>query len=74
MNGVNKMHDGAGNLSETAKQMIAGIAENAAGLAAFTNPTINSYKRLGPDTLATFRAQWGFDNRSWMVSVTPEPG
>jgi glutamine synthetase len=74
MNGVNLMHDGAGNLSETAKQMIAGITENAAGLTAFTNPTINAFKRLGPDTLAPYRANWGYDNRSCMLRVPPERG
>ncbi len=74
MNGVNLMHDGAGNLSETAKQMIAGITANAAALTAFTNPTVNAFKRLGPDTLAPYRANWGYDNRSCMLRVPPERG
>ena len=74
MNGVNQMHDGAGNLSATALQMIAGITSNAAGLTAFTNPTVNAFKRLGPDTLAPFRANWGYDNRSCMLRVPPERG
>lgn len=74
MNGVNQMHDGAGNLSAIALQMIAGITSNAAGLTAFTNPTVNAFKRLGPDTLAPFRANWGYDNRSCMLRVPPERG
>jgi glutamine synthetase len=72
--GVNQMHDGAGNLSATAKQMIAGITAHAHGVTAFSNPTVNAFKRLGPDTLAPYRANWGYDNRSCMVRVPPERG
>lgn len=74
MAGVNKMHDGAGGLSDIARKMIAGVTANANGLTAFTNPTVNAFKRLGPDTLAPYRANWGFDNRSCMVRVPPERG
>lgn len=74
MSGVNKMHDGSGNLSDTAKSLIAGITSNAHGLTALTNPTVNAFKRLGPDTLAPYRANWGYDNRSCMVRVPPERG
>ena len=74
MDGVNQMHDGAGALSETARQMIAGVTANANALTALTNPTVNAFKRLGPDTLAPFRANWGYDNRSCMVRVPPERG
>ena len=73
-NGANLMHDGAGNLSATALQMIAGLTTNANGLTAFTNPTVNAFKRLGPDTLAPYRANWGYDNRSCMVRIPPERG
>jgi glutamine synthetase len=68
------MHDGHGNLSDTARSLIAGITANANSLTAITNPTVNAFKRLGPDTLAPFRANWGFDNRSCMVRVPPERG
>jgi len=71
--GKNLMHAGD-ELSETALQMIAGITANAHALTAFTNPTVNAFKRLGPDTLAPFRANWGYDNRSTMVRVPPERG
>jgi len=74
MKGVNKMHDGKGQLSEVARQMIAGVLENANALTALTNPTVNAFKRLGPDTLAPFRANWGYDNRSCMVRIPPERG
>jgi glutamine synthetase len=54
--------------------LIAGITKHANALTAFTNPTINSFKRLGPDTLAPYRANWGYDNRSCMIRVPPERG
>jgi len=71
--GKNLMHEGD-ELSEVAKQMIAGLCENANALTAFTNPTVNAFKRLGPDTLAPYRANWGYDNRSTMVRIPPERG
>lgn len=74
MDGVNKMHDGSGQLSEVARHMIAGVTANANALTALTNPTVNAFKRLGPDTLAPFRANWGYDNRSCMVRIPPERG
>jgi len=72
--GTNKMHDGDSGLSPVANAMIAGIIEHAPALSAFTNPTINAFKRLGPDTLAPYRANWGWDNRSTMVRIPPERG
>ncbi len=72
--GNNLMQAPDGELSQTANQLIAGILHNAAALAAFTNPTVNAYKRLGPDTLAPYRANWGHDNRSAMLRVPPERG
>jgi glutamine synthetase len=72
--GKNLMHDGKGNLSDTARKLIAGVTANANGLTALTNPTVNAFKRLGPDTLAPYRANWGYDNRSCMVRIPPERG
>jgi glutamine synthetase len=74
MDGTNLMHNGNPTLSKVAHQMIAGITKHAAGLTALTNPTVNAFKRLGPDTLAPYRANWGYDNRSCMVRVPPERG
>lgn len=74
MAGKNQMDDGSGELTDTARAMIAGITANANGLLALTNPTINAFRRLGPDTLAPYRANWGYDNRSCMVRVPPERG
>jgi len=72
--GNNIMSDGGQGLSEVANHMIAGILANAGAVAALSNPTVNAYKRLGPDTLAPYRANWGHDNRSAMLRVPPERG
>ncbi|MEY4312658.1 MAG: hypothetical protein RLZZ319_167, partial [Actinomycetota bacterium] len=72
--GINLMHDGRGKLSPAAKFLIAGITKHANALTAFTNPTVNAFKRLGPDTLAPYRSNWGYDNRSCMVRIPPERG
>ena len=53
---------------------MAGILAHAPALAAVCNPTINSYKRFGPDTLAPWLIDWGMDNRSAMVRIPPERG
>jgi len=71
-NGNNKMHNQNGGLSSIANSIIAGILENAAAITALTNPTVNAFKRLGPDTLAPYRANWGFDNRSCLIRIPPE--
>src|SRR6185437_11377823 len=47
---------------------------HARALSALLNPTVNSYKRFGPDTLAPWLIDWGLDNRSAMVRVPPERG
>jgi glutamine synthetase len=65
---------GAHGLSATARHAIAGILAHAPALAALANPTVNSYKRFGPDTLAPWLIDWGLDNRSAMLRVPPERG
>ncbi|MEO7059974.1 MAG: glutamine synthetase family protein [Lapillicoccus sp.] len=61
-------------LSDVAHWAIGGILKHAPALAAIANPTINSYKRFGPDTLAPWLIDWGLDNRSAMVRIPPERG
>jgi glutamine synthetase len=61
-------------LSAVAQSAIAGILAHAPALAALANPTVNSYKRFGPDTLAPWLIDWGLDNRSAMVRIPPERG
>ncbi len=66
--------DGEYGLSTTAKSAIAGVLTHAPALSAISNPTINSYKRFGPDTLAPWLIDWGLDNRTAMVRIPPERG
>lgn len=61
-------------LSATARHAVAGLLAHAPALAALLNPTVNSYKRFGPDTLAPWLIDWGLDNRSAMVRIPPERG
>ncbi|WP_413756100.1 glutamine synthetase family protein [Streptomyces sp. MMBL 11-3] len=74
--GGNVFDDPSGRygLSATAVHAVAGLLAHAPALAALLNPTVNSYKRFGPDTLAPWLIDWGLDNRSAMVRVPPERG
>jgi glutamine synthetase len=65
---------GEHGLSEQGGAALAGVLAHAPALAALLNPTINSYKRFGPDTLAPWLIDWGLDNRSAMVRIPPESG
>ena len=66
-------------LSEKAFHFLGGIMQHAMGMAAITNPTVNSYKRLNaPVTLsgatwAPNTVTWSGNNRTHMVRV-PGPG
>jgi glutamine synthetase len=66
--------EGTDGLSKVGRAAIAGVLQHAPALAALLNPTINSYKRFGPDTLAPWLVDWGLDNRSAMVRIPPERG
>jgi glutamine synthetase len=74
--GANVFGDPGGpdGLSDLGRYAIAGILGHARALSALLNPTINSYKRFGPDTLAPWLIDWGLDNRSTMVRIPPERG
>jgi glutamine synthetase len=66
--------NGPDGLSAAARHAVGGVLRHAAALSALLNPTINSYKRFGPDTLAPWLVDWGLDNRSAMVRIPPERG
>ena len=56
------------------RKFIAGVIEHAQGLQALLGPTINSYKRILPDSLAPTHANWGHDNRTAFCRVPNERG
>ncbi len=61
-------------LSPLARHAVGGLLRHAPALCALLAPTVNAYRRLGPDTLAPALADWGLDNRSTMVRIPPERG
>lgn len=62
---------GTYGISMMALHFIAGILTHAKALAALTNPTVNSYKRLVPGWEAPVYLSWAKYNRSVLVRVPP---
>jgi glutamine synthetase len=69
----NLFYDSRGpyGISKTASSFIAGILAHAKALAALTNPSVNSYKRLVPGWEAPVYLSWAKYNRSVLVRVPP---
>lgn len=59
-------------LSDTAKKCIGGLIAHHEAMAAVCAPTVNSYKRLRPASLAGYWANWGYDHRGTAVRVPPD--
>jgi glutamine synthetase len=57
------------NLSDTAKSFMAGLLRHAGEIAAVTNQTVNSYKRLVPGFEAPVHVSWARNNRSGLIRV-----
>ncbi len=76
LDGTNAFFDENGplQLSETAYQYIAGIAKNAKGFVAVTNPLVNSYKRLVPGYEAPVYIAWSASNRSALIRIPASRG
>ena len=74
--GKNAFYDTKGEieLSETARQFIAGIIEHAPAFTAVTNPTVNSYKRLVPGYEAPCYVAWSARNRSPLIRIPASRG
>ncbi len=52
----------------------AGLLEHAPACTAFSNPSINGYKRLNANALAPKRAVWSNDNKAAMLRIVGGPG
>lgn len=61
-------------LSEIAYQFIAGVLKHIKGLAAVTNPLVNSYKRLVPGYEAPVYLAWSCSNRTALIRVPASRG
>ncbi|MPW24891.1 type I glutamate--ammonia ligase [Alkalibaculum sp. M08DMB] len=61
-------------LSETAIQYTAGLIKHARSMAALTNPTVNSYKRLVPGYEAPVYIAWSPKNRSPLIRIPAKRG
>jgi glutamine synthetase len=61
-------------LSNVARHYLAGILKHARGIAAITNPTVNSYKRLVPGYEAPVYVAWSASNRSPMIRIPASRG
>jgi len=74
--GSNAFHDpnDPEGLSDLARRCIAGMLAHHTGIAAFMAPHVNAYKRLQPDMLNGYWANWGHDDRSVTVRVPPARG
>lgn len=74
--GENVFYDehGAKGLSEDAYHFIAGLLEHIRGMAAITNPLVNSYKRLVPGYEAPCYTAWSTSNRSALIRIPASRG
>jgi glutamine synthetase len=61
-------------LSQTAYYYIGGLIKHARSLAAITNPSVNSYKRLVPGYEAPVYVAWSSANRSALIRIPASRG
>lgn len=75
-NGKNVFYDESGEkkLSKEAYSFIAGILAHMKGMAAITNPLVNSYKRLVPGYEAPCYMAWSASNRSALIRIPAARG
>ncbi|MGH2872670.1 MAG: glutamine synthetase family protein [Solirubrobacteraceae bacterium] len=63
-----------GGVSDECLGFLAGVLAHADGLTALGAPTVNSYRRLVPETMAPTRADWGHDHRFAYIRVPRDRG
>ncbi|MBQ4422809.1 MAG: type I glutamate--ammonia ligase [Clostridia bacterium] len=66
--------DGEKQLSKEAYSFIAGVLRHVRGMAAITNPLVNSYKRLVPGYEAPCYLAWSASNRSALIRIPAARG
>lgn len=74
--GANAFHDPAAEdgVSSLARHCIGGLLAHHRGMAGLCAPHVNAYKRLQPDMLNGYWANWGYDDRTVCVRVPPARG
>lgn len=74
--GVNAFYDQKADLelSDIARNFIAGIIKHAPSFTAVTNPTVNSFKRLVPGYEAPCYVAWSARNRSPLIRIPASRG
>jgi glutamine synthetase len=64
----------ADGLSDLARHAMAGMLAHHEGTAAICAPTVNAYKRLMPDMMNGYWANWGHDDRTVAIRISPDRG
>ena len=74
--GQNALFDPASSdgLTDLARRCMAGMLAHHAGTAAILAPTVNAYKRLKPDMMNGYWANWGHDDRTVAIRISPDRG
>jgi glutamine synthetase len=74
--GSNAFHDPSApdGVSDLAKRCVAGVLAHHESVAAFCAPHVNAYKRLQPDMLNGYWANWGYDDRTVCIRIPPARG
>ncbi|MEX2421138.1 MAG: glutamine synthetase, partial [Actinomycetota bacterium] len=74
--GSNAFHDphAPNGLAPMVKECIAGLLAHHEAIGAIAAPHVNAYKRLQPDMLNGYWANWGHDDRTVCIRVPPARG
>jgi glutamine synthetase len=68
-NGRNAFAESGALMSSTGMHFLGGLLEHARASIAFSNPTVNGYKRLNANPLAPKRVVWSCDNKGAMCRL-----